>query len=133
MYYDGVSITPYETLFVPVTLGYVQNGWSFVQTAAKYEEWLNAQVRLFNVKGFFSCQVSWCVDGAAKYEEWLNMQCVGTGCRHGSGHLLARAAFGLVRAWEGKGGGHGGLKGCPPPPRLPATSAMSSYLARGPS
>ena len=44
MYYDGVSITPYETVFVPVTLGYAQNGWSFVKTAAKYEEWLSAQV-----------------------------------------------------------------------------------------
>lgn len=46
MYYDGVSITPYETVFIPVSLGYVQNGWSFVNTAAKYEEWLTAQVGL---------------------------------------------------------------------------------------
>ena len=45
MYYDGVSITPYETVFVPVSLGYVQNSWSFVKTAAKYEEWLTAKVR----------------------------------------------------------------------------------------
>lgn len=43
MYYDGVSITPYETVFVPVSLGYAQNAWSFVKTAAKYEEWMAAK------------------------------------------------------------------------------------------
>lgn len=45
MHYDGVSITPYETVFVPYHLGAVDNRWSFVQTAAKYEEWAEAQVR----------------------------------------------------------------------------------------
>lgn len=58
MYYDGVSITPYETVFVPVSLGYAQNAWSFVKTAAKYEEWMAAKVRIcFAITFVHACDI----------------------------------------------------------------------------
>ncbi|KAI7838423.1 hypothetical protein COHA_007795 [Chlorella ohadii] len=41
--YDGVSITPYETVFVPVNLGMLQSEWSFVRQAAKYTDWAESQ------------------------------------------------------------------------------------------
>lgn len=41
--YDGISISPYETVFVPVSLGPAQSDWSFVRQALKYSAWHEAQ------------------------------------------------------------------------------------------
>jgi hypothetical protein len=45
LHYDSISITPYETVFVPVSTGAVDNGWTFAATAAKYEEWADRALR----------------------------------------------------------------------------------------
>lgn len=44
MHYDGVSITPYETVFVPVNEGGTANKWAQVRMANKYQEWMDLQV-----------------------------------------------------------------------------------------
>ncbi|KAL4452719.1 hypothetical protein ABPG75_008381 [Micractinium tetrahymenae] len=41
--YDGISISPYETVFVPVSLGPAQSDWSYVRQAVKYSAWHEAQ------------------------------------------------------------------------------------------
>ncbi|PSC74038.1 hypothetical protein C2E20_2672 [Micractinium conductrix] len=41
--YDGISITPYETVFVPVNQGSAQSDWSYVRQALKYSVWREAQ------------------------------------------------------------------------------------------
>ncbi|KAI3432735.1 hypothetical protein D9Q98_004276 [Chlorella vulgaris] len=41
--YDGISISPYETVFVPVSQGLLQSDWSFVRQAVKYTAWLDSQ------------------------------------------------------------------------------------------
>lgn len=41
--YDGVSISPYETVFVPVSQGPAQSDWSYVRQAVKYSVWMEAQ------------------------------------------------------------------------------------------
>lgn len=45
MTYDGVSITPYETVFVPYTHGAALNNWTMVQQAARYQGYLEQQAR----------------------------------------------------------------------------------------
>lgn len=44
-WYDGISITPIETVFVPIDLVASTNQWSYVKTVRKYDQWLKAQVR----------------------------------------------------------------------------------------
>lgn len=44
MQYDGASITPYETMFVPMDAGKVEAKWTYVRTALKYQEWMQLQV-----------------------------------------------------------------------------------------
>ncbi len=44
-HYDGASITPYETIFVPVSEGAAAARWSFVEAAARYEAWADARLR----------------------------------------------------------------------------------------
>lgn len=44
MQYDGASITPYETMFVPMDAGKVEAKWTYIRTALKYQEWMQAQV-----------------------------------------------------------------------------------------
>jgi hypothetical protein len=38
--YDGISLSPFETLFVPVNDGAVMSGWTAAKTAEKYESWM---------------------------------------------------------------------------------------------
>jgi hypothetical protein len=45
LHYDGISITPYETVFVPVSNSMVAAKWSFVEAAARYEEWMDNLLR----------------------------------------------------------------------------------------
>lgn len=43
MTYDGVSLTPYETVFVPFSAGGALNNWTFVEQAAQYQRYLEQQ------------------------------------------------------------------------------------------
>lgn len=45
MTYDGVSVTPYEVVFVPVSTGSILNNWTFVEQAVQYQRYLEQQVR----------------------------------------------------------------------------------------
>lgn len=45
LHYDGISITPYETLFVPVSDATAAAQWTFVETADRYERWMDNQLR----------------------------------------------------------------------------------------
>eukprot|EP01025_Chloroclados_australasicus_P029266 TRINITY_DN2918_c0_g1_i12.p2 TRINITY_DN2918_c0_g1~~TRINITY_DN2918_c0_g1_i12.p2 ORF type:complete len:195 (-),score=19.75 TRINITY_DN2918_c0_g1_i12:1599-2183(-) len=42
-YYDGISLHPFEVLFVKVKDHLLYNRWDFVRTAYKYDEWMVAQ------------------------------------------------------------------------------------------
>lgn len=42
--YDGISINPFEVMFVPMDLMVVENGWSYAKQAAVYDSWLSLQV-----------------------------------------------------------------------------------------
>lgn len=44
-HYDGISITPYETIFVPMSEASVEAGWSFVAAAQRYETWADGGLR----------------------------------------------------------------------------------------
>lgn len=44
-HYDGISITPYETVFVPVTESTAASRWTFVETAGRYERWMDSRLR----------------------------------------------------------------------------------------
>lgn len=42
--YDGLSVHPYEVMFVPMSTVAIENGWSFARLAAQYETWSALQV-----------------------------------------------------------------------------------------
>ena len=42
--YDGLSVHPYEVMFVPMSTIAIENGWSFAKLAAQYETWMSLQV-----------------------------------------------------------------------------------------
>ena len=42
--YDGLSVHPYEVMFVPMSTVAIENGWSFAKLAAQYETWMSLQV-----------------------------------------------------------------------------------------
>ena len=44
-HYDGISINPYEIIFVPVKSSTSANRWSFIQQIDRYENWLDADLR----------------------------------------------------------------------------------------
>lgn len=44
-HYDGISINPYEVLFVPIKSSYASSQWSFVEMADRYEKWLDLHLR----------------------------------------------------------------------------------------
>ena len=44
-HYDGISISPYEVVFVPVKAASVASQWSFVEQADRYEKWLDLHLR----------------------------------------------------------------------------------------
>ena len=53
--YDGSSIHPYETMFVPMDTIAIENGWSFAKLAALYETWLTLQVTILNAFHAVTC------------------------------------------------------------------------------
>ena len=44
-HYDGISINPYEVVFVPVKAASAASQWSFVEQADRYEKWLDLHLR----------------------------------------------------------------------------------------
>lgn len=42
-YYDGISLNPFEVMFVKVKERVLQNDWSFAVQAQKYTTWMEAQ------------------------------------------------------------------------------------------
>lgn len=44
-HYDGISLNPYEVVFVPVKAAYADARWSFVEQADRYEKWLDMHLR----------------------------------------------------------------------------------------
>lgn len=44
-YYDGISLTPFEVMFVKVKGVLLHNEWSYARTAIKYDEWYTERVR----------------------------------------------------------------------------------------
>lgn len=44
-HYDGISITPYETIFIPMSSASIYTRWSFVDAAERYERWMDRQLR----------------------------------------------------------------------------------------
>ncbi|KAK9808733.1 hypothetical protein WJX72_002733 [[Myrmecia] bisecta] len=42
-YYDGITLSPYEVLFVKVKGVLLQNDWSYARFAKKYDEWITQQ------------------------------------------------------------------------------------------
>jgi len=49
-HYDGISINPYEIIFVPVKSSTSANRWSFIQQIDRYENWLDAHLRQDDTK-----------------------------------------------------------------------------------
>lgn len=45
-HYDGVSLNPYEVVFVPVKGPYAEARWGFVEQADRYEKWMDMRLRL---------------------------------------------------------------------------------------
>ena len=43
-YYDGISLAPYEVMFVKVKGVLLANDWSYARIAAKYDDWITTQV-----------------------------------------------------------------------------------------
>lgn len=43
MTYDGISLSPFETLFVPMNNATVSSGWTSSKAARKYGEWMDSQ------------------------------------------------------------------------------------------
>ena len=43
-YYDGISLNPFEVMFVKVKGVLLQNDWSYARVAKKYDEWMTMQV-----------------------------------------------------------------------------------------
>ena len=50
--YDGLSVHPYEVMFVPMSTVAIENGWSFARLAAQYETWSALQVLPFEHNAF---------------------------------------------------------------------------------
>ena len=44
-YYDGISLNPFEVMFVKVKGVLLQNDWSYARVAKKYDEWMTMQAR----------------------------------------------------------------------------------------
>ena len=44
-YYDGISLTPFEVMFVKVKGVLLHNDWSYARIAVKYNEWYSERVR----------------------------------------------------------------------------------------
>jgi hypothetical protein len=44
-HYDGISVTPYETVFVPVSESTAAAKWSFTEAADRYERWMDRLLR----------------------------------------------------------------------------------------
>jgi hypothetical protein len=44
-HYDGISIHPYEVLFVPIKSTYAAAQWSYSEMADRYEKWLDLHLR----------------------------------------------------------------------------------------
>jgi hypothetical protein len=44
-HYDGISLNPYEVVFVPVKSVYAEARWSFVEQADRYEKYLDMHLR----------------------------------------------------------------------------------------
>jgi len=44
-HYDGISVTPYETVFVPVSESTAASKWSFTEAADRYERWMDRLLR----------------------------------------------------------------------------------------
>ena len=47
-HYDGISLNPYEVVFVPVKAESAAAKWSFVEQADRYERWLDMHLRQGN-------------------------------------------------------------------------------------
>lgn len=43
-YYDGITLNPFEVMFVPMDTIAVENGWTFAKLASVYASWLGLQV-----------------------------------------------------------------------------------------
>ena len=43
-YYDGITLNPFEVMFVPMDTIAVENGWTFAKLASVYASWLSIQV-----------------------------------------------------------------------------------------
>lgn len=46
--YDGISVNPFEIMFVPMDLVVVENGYTYAKQAAVYDAWLSLQVWLIH-------------------------------------------------------------------------------------
>ena len=44
-HYDGISINPYEVIFVPIKSTYAAAQWSYAEMADRYEKWLDLHLR----------------------------------------------------------------------------------------
>ena len=42
--YDGISVNPFEIMFVPMDTAIVENGWTYAKQSAVYDSWLSLQV-----------------------------------------------------------------------------------------
>lgn len=75
--YDGLSVHPYEVMFVPMSTVAIENGWSFARLAAQYETWSALQeLGDNNVNGN-----SWVTDPwPIKRQRIAYMQSRGPGC-----------------------------------------------------
>ena len=79
-HYDGVSITPYETLFVPISEASAAAKWSFTETADRYELWMDRLLRSPELRpGVHTNQ--WITNHwTAKAEKLVYMNTRGPGC-----------------------------------------------------
>lgn len=46
MYYDGITINPFEVMFVKVKEVLLERGWMYATHARQYDSWLTQQVCL---------------------------------------------------------------------------------------
>ena len=56
-YYDGISLNPFEVLFVKTKGVLLGNDWSYSTLATKYDQWMAAQV--CNCNRQYSMHCAW--------------------------------------------------------------------------
>eukprot|EP00890_Picochlorum_soloecismus_P001815 jgi/Picsp_1/2634/NSC_00864-R1_hypothetical protein VOLCADRAFT_105929 [Volvox carteri f. nagariensis] len=105
-HYDGISINPYEIIFVPVKSSTSANRWSFIQQIDRYENWLDAHLRQDDTKMAEIQNNAWISNHwRYKAEKLVSMNVRGPSCFDFEYYLeenpdLARYEWDEMALWE---------------------------------